>query len=430
MKDSKLNRRDFLRTGSLGALGLLAGNVVELSAQAAARPAANPAGDDAAKPAGPPVNCAVIGAGPWGRELITLLSTTPGAHVHTICETYPAYLRRAARAAPEAKAEPDYRKVLDDPDVQAVFVATATHQHREIAIAALEAGKHVYCEAPMAASVEDARAIALAARAANKQVFQVGQQFRADQQHHHVLQFVRTGALGNLVTGRAQWNKKQSLRRVSPNPEREREANWHLRRETSPGLITEIGIHQVDVASWFFDARPVAVTGFGDVLHWNDGRDVPDTIQAVFEYPGGVNFVYNCTLANSYDGSHDVFQGSDGAILLRDNRAWMFREPDAPLLGWEVYARKDPFYQQTGISLVANATQLLAQGLDPASNAAAGPPPIASALEDFITCIHESRAPHAGYREGFEAVVTTLKANEAILGKTRVAYEDAWFDLG
>lgn len=426
MKESKFNRRDFLRTGSLGALGLLAGNMVELSAQ----PAAKTAATAAEEPAGPPVNCAIIGVGSWGRDLIATLAATPGAVVHTVCESYPAYLRRAGRAAPEAKAEEDYRKVLDDPEVQAVFVTTPSHQHKEIAIAALEAGKHVYCEAPMAASIEDARAIARAARSANKQVFQVGQQYRAAPQHHHVLQFVRTGALGDTVMGRAQWHKKQSLRRISPNAERQRELNWRLSRETSPGLIGEIGIHQLDVASWFINARPQAVTGFGSILHWRDGRDVPDTIQAVFEYPNGVNYTYSCTLANSFDGNLDVFQGSDGAMLLRDNRAWMFREPDAPLLGWEVYARKDPFFQQTGISLVANATKLLAQGLDPASNAAAGDPPILDACKDFISCIHESRRPFAGYQEGFEAVVSALKANEAILKNERLAYQDEWFEIG
>lgn len=426
MKDSKFNRRDFLKTGSLGALGLLAGSAIDLTAQ----PTPQRATDQPEEPVGPPINCAIIGVGAWGRELIGILSATPGAIVHTVCESYPAYLRRATRAAPDAKTTDDYREVLDDAEVQAVFIATPSHQHREIAIAALEAGKHVYCEAPMATTIEDARAVAKAAQSAEGQIFQVGQQFRAAPQHLHVLQFVRTGALGTFLSGRAQWNKKESQRRVSPNAEREKELNWRLNRETSLGLIGEIGIHQVDVASWFFNAPPVAVTGFGDTLFWKDGRNVPDTIQAVFEYPNGVNFTYSATLGNSYDLNNEVFQGSDGSILLRDNLAWMFREPDAPLLGWEVYARKDAFFQQTGISLVADATKLLAQGVDPASGAVEGDAPIYDALEDFLNCIRESRKPYASYKEGFEAVVTAVKANEAILEKKRVTYDDQSFEVG
>lgn len=421
-----IDRREFLRAGSVGALGLLAGNVTKLSAASATKPAAAAAEGDP----GPPVNLAVIGVGPWGREILANLSQIPAARIHTVCETYPAYLRRATRAAPDAKTVEDYREVLDDPEVQAVIVSTPTHQHREIAVAALEAGKHVYCEAPMAASIEDARAIAKAAKAANDQVFQVGQQSRADPQHHHVLQFVRTGALGDLAMARAQWHKKESWRRVSPSREREREINWRLSRDVSTGLMGEIGLHQIDVASWFLNHRPVAVHGFGGIMHWNDGRDVPDTVQAIFEYPNGVNFLYSASLANSYDASHDVYQGSDGAILLRNNQAWMFREPDAPLLGWEVYARKDEFFQQTGISLVADATQLLAQGLDPATDGGEGDPPILSALEDFVSCIQESRAPEAGYQEGFEAAVVAIKANEAVLSRERIVYQDKWFELG
>ncbi len=427
-KPSRINRRDFLKTGSLGALGLLAGTAIELKAQTppARKPAAAASSDT---PAGPTVNFAIIGVGPWGRDLIDTLSTIPNANVHTVCESYPAYLRRATRAAPEAKAVEDYRQVLDDPEVQAVIVATPSHQHREIAIAALQAGKHVYCEAPMAASIEDARAIAQAAAAAQKQIFQIGQQLRANPQHHHVLNFFRTGALGDTLMARGQWHRKQSWRRTSPNRQRETELNWRLRKNTSPGLMGEIGVHHIDVTSWFLNARPIAVSGFGGILHWKDGREVNDTVQTVFEYPNGVTFSYSCSLANSFEADHDIFYGSDSAILMRANRAWMFREPDAPLLGWEVYARKEEFFNQTGISLVADATQLLAQGLNPSTDSSLLTTPIKSALEDFIVCINESKAPNAGYKEGFEATVAAIKANEATIAGSKIEFKDEWFSL-
>ena len=114
-------------------------------------------------------------------------------------------------------------------------------------------------------------------------------------------------------------------------------------------MIGEIGLHRYDIVSWFLNARPKAVTGFGGILHWTDGRDVPDTVQAVFEFPSGTNFLYDATLANSFDSEYEMFYGSDSAIMLRENKAWMFKEVDAPLLGWEVYARKDTFYKETGV---------------------------------------------------------------------------------
>src|SRR5438094_4199357 len=117
---------------------------------------------------------------------------------------------------------------------------------------------------------------------------------RSDPQRHYLLQFIRAGAAGKPVMARAQWHKKQSWRFAAPTPEREQEMNWRLRKDASLGLIGEIGIHQVDVMSWFLMGQPVAVTGFGSVMHWRDGRELADTIQAVFEYPGGVNLVYDC----------------------------------------------------------------------------------------------------------------------------------------
>ena len=103
---------------------------------------------------------------------------------------------------------------------------------------------------------------------------------------------------------------------------------------------------------------PTAVTGFGSINFWKDGRDVPDTVQAVLGVPGGrFRFIYHATLANSFDGEYELLYGSDAAVMMRDSKAWMFKEVDSPLLGWEVYAAKETFYKETGIALVADASK-------------------------------------------------------------------------
>ena len=427
---SDFNRRNFLKGGSFAALMAMMGGV-EISAQDAAKNLAVPKRDPnyKEKPPSPPVNFGVIGLGTWGRDILATLSRLPNAPVVAVCDTYATSLRRSAEVAPKAEKHEDYRKLLEQKDVQAVVIATPSHQHRELAIAALQSGKHVYCEAPLAASIEDARAIAQAAKAAGKQIFQVGQQYRANPQHHHVLNFIRSGAAGTLTFARSQWHKKQSWRRASPNNEREQALNWRLDPQISPGLIGEIGIHQIDVAAWYLRALPVAVTGFGGIQHWRDGRTVPDTVQAVFEFPGGTRMSYDSTLTNSFDGNYDLFCGTDAAIFIRENRAWMFKEADSPLLGWEVYARKDEFFGsgETGIALVANATKLLAQGLKPAEGAANSDTPLRYAFEEFISNIADQKAPSCSFKEGFEAAVVAIKANEAITQGTKVAYQKEWF---
>lgn len=419
---ARLNRRNFLKKGSL--LVGLSGAVEIRPEQPARRPQAGTPGAEEQ------LSVAIIGFGQWGREIASTLGRMPEARLVAVCDSYDVMLKRAKRSVPEATTHGDYREVLDNPDVQAVFIATPTHLHREIAVAALEAGKHVYCEAPMAASIEDARAIAKAAQAASKQIFQVGQLYRSNPQHRSVFQFIRSGAIGTPTMGRAQWHAKESWRRASPNPERQRAQNWRLDEEVSVGLIGEVGMHQIDTASWFLNARPVAVTGFGQVRLWDDGRRVPDTIQAIIAFSNGVHMIYDATLASSFDAEYDLFYGSDSTILMRDSKAWMFKEVDAPMVGWEVYARKDTFYKERGIALVANATKLDAQGQDPAADDPNVETPLWYAIKEFVDNYNFGPyPPSAGYPQGYESTVIAVKANEAVMGNKQVVFEDTWFEL-
>jgi predicted dehydrogenase len=437
-----LTRRDFIRGGSAATLmGLLGG--IELTARAA----------EAAAPAVAvaKTRCAVIGLGSWGREIVSTLSRIPAAEVAAVCDTYGASLRRAARSAPGAAQVDDYRKILEDDSVPAVIVATPTHLHREIVVNALEAGKQVYCEAPLAHTIEDARAIALAARKASSQHFQSGLQLRADKHRAFVLNFIRSGARGKAVAARAQYLKKQSWRQAAPSPERESELNWRLNKETSVGMVGELGIHQLDASNWIHDALPVSVTGFGSLLLWRDGRELPDTSHLVVEYGNGVRLMQTCTLANSFEAEYEVYYGTDGTVTFMGSKSWLFKEADAPLLGWEVYARKDSFYQETGIALMMDAskqkslTQEVTDVITPLQyaleNFLRSASDVRAAVEDFTANYGEDeealkehmaavpRQAGAGYLEGYQATVLAIKSHEAILGNQRVELPSSLFEL-
>jgi predicted dehydrogenase len=423
---NELNRRDFLRGGSMTTFMMMMG-AVELRAEDAPKATAD---EDDDKP-GPPVNCAVIGCGTWGREIVRTLSRLPNAPIVALCDSYERNLSRAGNTADKAEKNAEFKKILENKAVQAVFIATPTHLHREIAVAALQAGKHVYCEAPLATTTEDAAIIAKAAKAAGKQIFQCGLLLRTNPIHSHVLQFVRTGVLGKSACARAQFHKRQSWRRTAPDADQEKLANWHLHKETSIGLAGEIGIHHLDSAMWFAKQRPISVTGFGSLIAWNDGRDVPDTVQAVIEFPGGARLIYDATLANSFEASYEVHSGTDCAIVIRENRAWIIKESDAPLMGWEVHARKEEFTpgKETAIALVANSTKLLAQGKDPSEAATHSDTPLYYALKEFIANINTTKAPSAGAIEGYEATVLAIKTNEAIISGHPITFQNEWFDL-
>jgi len=505
-KSSKVGRRAFLKNSSVAAFMAMMGGV-ELAAPAcppsrpvrlgdtlgggeAAAPGAaatpQPAAAEAAltkKPPVPPVHYGVIGAGAWGRKIISTLALLKNdeefvnTEVVAVCDHFPAWLNRAGDLAPKAERFDDYQKLLANPGVQAVVVATPTHQHRDIVLAALKAGKHVYCEAPLAHSIADAKDIARAAQSAFKLVFQAGLQERSHPHRHFLLSFVRTGVLGNNVLVRAQWHKKGSWARTASTPARADELNWRLHQATSSGLMGEAAIHRLDAATWFLGGphlggRPSAVTGFSSLILWNDGRDVPDTVQCVFEFPqgpnSGVRFLCDATLCNSFDSEYEMYYGTESAILMqpgndsRDSKAWMFKEVDAAALGWEVYARTDRFGAETGISLVANASKQTAL-TDKAAAPGAPPPvePLQYALQAFTANIGEiggavksyednfgdadspdyranladarkralTQHPAAGWEEGLEATVLAIKANEAALLRQKLELKNEFFEL-
>lgn len=451
---SSLNRRDFLRGSSVAAFFTMMGGVPIRAAEAVAGAPTEYKGET------PPVNVGLIGCGLWGREMLKTLSTITFGPVVGICDSYPAFLKRGAALAPKAERYADAAKLFENKDVQAVVIATPSHLHKELVLAALAAGKHVYCEVPLASSLDDARAIAAAAKKHFRLNFQPGLQARADKQIVNLIKFVRTGVLGTQLKGSAQFHKKTSWRTASANPEREKEMNWRLANATSAGLIGELGVHQLDIANWFLNALPSQATGVGSLAYYNDGREVFDNVQALLRYPNGAHFSYEATIGNSFDGEMGMFFGTDCAIMMRERRAWMFKEADAPLLGWEVYAKKDTFYKESGITLKAGATKQDAQTKKAAdveevvdeksalqyglenflinsfNQAAAVKDHIEAygegdddALRETLKELDKKREPAPTWQDGYQATVAALKANEAVVEGRRVEIPAELFDV-
>ncbi len=443
-----VSRRDFIAGSSLATVMAMMGGVRLMAEEGQTASAAS-------AHVGPKVKVGLIGLGGWGREILSTLGRLPQAEVAAICDNYPAFLKRSARQAPGAASESDYAKVIGRPDISAVIVATPTHQHREIAVAALQAGKHVYCEAPLAHSIEDARAIAKAAKDVPGQMFQAGLQFRADPQRHFLLPFIRSGAIGRWILARTQYFKKESWRRASATPEREKEINWRLDKDVSLGLVGEVGMHHLDQVSWFMDRRPIAVSGQGTIRLWDDGRNVHDTVHAHLEFPDAVNAYFNASLASSFGGESEAYHGSDATILMRESSAWMFKEVDSPLLGWEVYAKKEQFQKDTGIVLKVGGSKQ-ASFSEEEAKAEAEKTPLYYSMEAFLRNCSSvdvarkdfvevfggddprmladhlagvKRVPTAGYEDGFRATVLAIKSAQAVAESKRIVFEDEWFEL-
>ncbi|MCB9841351.1 MAG: Gfo/Idh/MocA family oxidoreductase [Phycisphaeraceae bacterium] len=391
------NRRDFIRT-SAGALAAMA-IVPDLALGRSLRLDAMPVG--------------LIGAGRQGRVLMGEIQKIPGATIAAVCDPVESRLAAGLRRAPGAQGFADHRALLERDDIQAVFIATPTHLHRAIAEAALAAGKHVYCEAPIAHTIDDAKAIVRAARSSSK-VFMPGLEGRSNPVYQLARTFFRSEAVRDLASMRAQQHEKISWRTPVSNPADERALNWRLDNAVTIGLPGEWGTHQFDVFHWYTDRRPLRVRGVGSIRLHDDGRTLPDSVACLVEYEGGRTLSYEATLANSYEGRYEVLYGTNAAIKLAWSHGWMFKEADAPTQGWEVYANRQQFHNDEGITLIADATQLASQGK--LQEGVGLPHPSAYyAVEDFLGACAGGEAPPVTAADALRATALGIAAHRAVL---------------
>lgn len=385
-----IERREFLiqTAGALGAMAILPEHALAGRAFA-----------------GEQIRVGVIGTGRQGRAILAELAKLEAANVVAIADIDEARLRAGVRRARGAEGYSGHRELLEKAAVDAVFVATPTHTHREVAGDAAGAGVHVYCEAPMAQTADDCASLVRAARESTK-VFHVGLPARSNPVYQLARTFYRSDAVRDLVGMRAQHHRKTSW--GAPGGD-----NWRLDPEQSVGLAGELGTPQFDVFHWYTGKYPRKVRGYGGVRHWRDGREVADTVALQLAFDDGAVLQYDATLANSYGGIHEVLHGSNAAIKLAWTHGWMFKEADAPTQGWEVYANRQQFHRDEGITLIADATKLASQGK---LQEGVGLPhePLYYAVADFLQSCVEGSPAVVGAEEGMRATVVGILADRAV----------------
>ena len=358
-----------------------------------------------------PVTVGLIGAGRQGRAILGELAKFENVTVKGVCDVVEGRLRSGLRRARGAEGYADHRELLDKAGVDAVVVATPTHKHRQVALDALGAGKHVYCESPLASTVEDCKAIADAARGS---VFHVGMQGRSDPIYTLARSFVRTDAVRDLVALRAQYRRKTSWRTPSPDPAREKELNWRLDPEVSIGLAGELGTQQFDAIHWFISKYPASVRGSGSIRAYDDGRTIPDSINCELTFANGLVLAYEATIGNSYGKTYELYSGTNATVKTAWTHGWMFKEADAPTQGWEVYANRQQFGNEEGITLIADATKLASQG-KLQKGVGLENPPLYYAIEDFLRSVGEGVPVACSASEGMRAAIVGIMANKAVM---------------
>lgn len=360
----------------------------------------------------------VVGAGRQGRAVLGELTKIDNVSVTAICDTDDRRLGAGLRRSSGAQGFATADEMLRSGTVDAVVVATPTHTHKDVALSAINAGKHVYCECPLAHTRADCSAMAQAARGA-KVVAAAGFQGRSNPVYKLARGFFRSDSVRDMVTLRAQNNEKTTWVSPASDAARYKELNWRLDPEVSTGLAGEVGAQQFDVFHWYTDRYPVRVTGRGAVRANKDGRTVADTISLLLEFDDGAVLQYGATIGNSYEGAYEVFYGTNAAIKLAWTHGWMFKESDAPTQGWEVYANRQQFHNDEGITLIAGATKLAEQG-KLKEGVGLPHPSLYYALADWIGAVSSGGTPACTFDEATRATAVGIAANEAVVSSKPV----------
>jgi len=282
----------------------------------------------------------IIGVGERGLELLNQIRVCDNAEVVACADVYTKRLEKAASFAPNAATFADYRRLLDDSSIDAVVIATPPHLHAEQFATALDAGKHVYQEKTLANNLDQAKSMRAAfAKDHGKHVVQVGHQACSFGHLADVEQFLapadRMGQISALVMrnyrntprGKAQW-ARPALLNADVNPQNvgwdafdagtfdaNRFIHWRYFWDYSGGNVSENMSQQL--AFWYKALHlriPQAATMSGGIYMWNDGREVPDTMDVTLDQPEQMLVSWSSCFGNNQLGVTEDLLGSGGTI--------------------------------------------------------------------------------------------------------------------
>jgi predicted dehydrogenase len=379
-RDLPLSRRKFLGASAANAAGMAAAGVVGWAGTAGARPAL-----------GERLALGVIGIRSQGKVLASELAGFPDVTVASLCDVdetlLPGVAREvAARQGSSPQIETDFRRLLDDPALNAVVIAAPDHWHAVMTILACQAGKDVYVEKPVSHSLSEGPAMVAAARQSGR-VVQAGLQQRSGAHFQSAIEYVRSGQLGNVHLAKA-WTVHQrksiGFRKdttapegvhynswLGPAPDRQFNPNrfhfnWHWFWDYGSGELGNWGVHLLDLARWGLGVDfPTQVASIGGKHHFTDDQQTPDTLFVNYAYSGKT-----ITWEHRLWSSHGQ-EGRSAAVAFCGERGTLIVDRG----GWKVYGQKD--------AAAAGASDLLAPH-----------------LRNFVDCVRTRNLPACPLQEG------------------------------
>jgi predicted dehydrogenase len=346
----------------------------------------------------PPVRAAIIGTGNEGCQAMIRDHNRDYLDFIGFCDIRPSQQERAVKEfsahkqytpadVKKIKKYADAKEMLADADVEVVVIALPLWLHAPIAIDAMKAGKHVFCEKLMAHSVQECKDMCRTAREQNK-LLAIGHQRHYSVLYDNANYLVQNDHLGDIRHIRALWHRNNARPMIAkdekgkpkydpktgqpewvrdekgnivyidgwkpPIPEADRNVDfasygyksldelirWRLYNRTGAGLMAELGSHQLDACSIFLGKKhPLAVTGIGGTFFYTDGREVDDHVFVSFEFPGKdyepgkpdkgdhVVVTYSSINTNSFENYGEMVYGSRGTMIVEgEKEILLFKE--------------------------------------------------------------------------------------------------------
>jgi predicted dehydrogenase len=281
-----------------------------------------------------------IGYGLIGVQHVHDFKNQPDVDLAAVCEVHQGRLAQGlAACGPQAKGCRDFRRLLDDKDIQAVIISTPDHWHALMCILACAAGKDVYVEKPMTLFVREGRWMVNAARR-YKRVVQVGSQQRSGRHYQNVIALMRGGHIGKVHSVRIGMFRNMmpgfgAPPDSAPPPELDYDLwlgpaplrpynknrvlyNFRWFWDYSGGQVTNWGGHEIDVIHWAMNVKgPLAVASSGGRLALEDNGETPDMQDALVEYPG-FNLCWSLREGSRGTGAGAglTFHGTKGSMSL------------------------------------------------------------------------------------------------------------------
>ena len=285
------------------------------------------------------VQVGVIGCGARSQELMTALTAHSGVRITKICDVYQGRVERTIEKT-KASAAKNWREILADKSIDAVVIASPDHWHKAHVIEALRAGKDIYCEKPLTYTTDEGLEILKAVKESGR-ILQVGSQGVSSESNLKAREMISSGKLGQVTMIRAAYNRNTAsgawIYPIPPDASPstvnwdefqgsakkhqfslERFFRWRCYTDYSGGIATDLFVHLCTTIHFLMGAKmPSRVVAMGQLYRWKESRNVPDTLNAILEYPEGFAVNLSSTFNNeSSSGASFQFLGTEGSLSL------------------------------------------------------------------------------------------------------------------